>query len=70
MIFKRFFEDNWKEYLGSSIVGSIGGMFIIFVQNSKNNVSGTGNVFLAIPISFLFCFILGFLVYALTTKSE
>jgi len=64
-----FLKENWKEYLIASIVGSIGGMFVIFVQNSRNNLTEHSNIFLAIPVSFILCFILGYLFWLLATKS-
>ena len=64
-----FLKENWKEYLGASIISSIGGMFIVFVQNSRNNLTEHSNIFLAIPVSFILCFILGYLFWLLATKS-
>jgi len=65
-----FLKENWKEYLIASIVGSIGGMFVIFVQNSRNNLTEHSNIFLAIPVSFILCFILGYLFWVTIPNSK
>ena len=66
----NFWKENWKEYLGASIGGSVGGMFIVFVQNSRNNLTEHSNIFLAIPVSFILCFILGYLFWLLVNSNS
>jgi len=65
----NFWKENWKGYLIASIASSIGGMFIIFVQNSRNGVSDMSNIFLAVPVSFIFCLIMGWLFWLVSSKN-